>query len=110
MKSEWYFQFAGPAVHSLSSNGSEFLSSLKRPYYNLGVIAGIKENSYNDHILPGPDDGLVTVESAKVDGMSDFIAMNNISHTQMRYDSDVAAQVIHFLNHGKFAKTEDNLN
>ena len=102
-ESSWWFAFGGPAVKSLSANGSAFLDSLQPPYYNLGVIAGDKENASHEHILEGKDDGLVPLESTKVTGMKDFIVLNT-SHSMMRYDDEVAAQTINFLKHASFAK------
>lgn len=59
-----------------------------RPDYEVGVVAG-------EH------DPLVPIESARFDGMSDFLLVPT-EHVWMRYDADTADQVVHFLQHGKF--------
>ncbi len=104
-KDRWWFSLAGPAALSMRTNGSDFLTTLQSPYYNLGVIAGNSEMSGYEHILPGADDGLVPVESTKVAGMKDFIVINS-SHTMMRYNEDAARQTIFFLKHGQFEKEQ----
>ena len=60
----------------------------------------------NRHLLPnrkhpGDDDGLVPLESTKVEGMSDFIVLP-VSHTDMRDDEKTYAQILNFLKEGKF--------
>ncbi len=104
-KDSWWFSLAGSAALEMSTNGSGFLEKLQTPYYNLGVIAGNEEISGFEHILPGADDGLVPVESTKVDGMKDFIVIHT-SHTMMRYNDDVAGQTIFFLKYGQFENPE----
>ena len=101
LKDNWIFKKFGNVAKVMSSNGSKFLSSLKKPDYNLGVIAGMANNPKHEHILKGLDDGLVTIDSTKVDGMKDFIVIET-SHTSMRYSKAVADQAIYFLRHSKF--------
>ena len=101
VEDKWYYPLAGPALKSLSSKGSKFLSSLKRPYYTLGVIAGYRSGRQGGEIIPGRDDGIVPFESTKVDGMKDFLALAE-SHYSMRYSFRVMKQVQYFLAHGEF--------
>ncbi|MCV6607985.1 MAG: hypothetical protein OIF32_07230 [Campylobacterales bacterium] len=102
-KNKWWFSLLGPAVKELGTSGTKFLTSLKKPYYNLGAIAGDSEIESYEYVLKGADDGLVTVESAKVEGMRDFIVLDS-SHTMMRYNKSVIKQTIYFLKKGKFLK------
>ena len=44
---------------------------------------------------------MVTVESTKIKGMTDFIVIET-THSFMRYNEEVASQVIAFLKSGKF--------
>ena len=57
--------------------------------------------------FPGWNDGLMPVESTKLDGMSDFIEVES-GHSMIRYDQEVARQVIAFLYYGKFSHTADD--
>ena len=52
-------------------------------------------------MLPGDDDGKVTVESTKVEGMSDFIALPT-THPTMLASPSVIKQMLYFLAHGCF--------
>lgn len=93
-----FFRLAGPAAAALGT-GSKFLKSLKPPTYPLGVIAG--DRGEGSGLLPGNDDGLVRVESTKVVGMKDFLAVT-VGHSALRWDDEVARQTIHFLRNGSF--------
>ena len=94
-KDSWWFKFLGEVPLMLSSKGSPFLSSLKPPYYKLGVIAGNFNTPFQEHILTGKDDGVIPVESTKVDGMTDFIIINTV-HGLLKYNKKVIQQIIHF--------------
>lgn len=102
-RDKWWMQFAGPTALSLGTDSESFPNSLKDPYYPVGVIAGASRHDTNDEILPGKDDGLVRVESTKLNGMTDFIVIET-GHSLMRYNEDVAKQTIVFLKTGKFEK------
>jgi hypothetical protein len=69
------------------------------------VIAGVANTRRNDAWLPGPDDGLVTVEATKLEGMSDFIVIRT-GHSFMRYDQEVARQTVSFLRDGRFSRQQ----
>ena len=103
LKDSWLFKKFGNVAKELSHKGSNFLSSLKKPAYNLGIIAGRMHNPKYEHILKGEDDGVVTVESTKVEGMKDFIVID-ANHASMRYNKDVAYQTIYFLKNSMFKK------
>ena len=99
----WFFSWLGSGLSELGAD-SEFLKKLKAPYYTVGVIAGSRPFSkFFDSSLEGVHDGLVTVESAKLEGMSDFIVIN-VHHSRMKRDPRVFEQVIHFLKHARFKK------
>ena len=95
-RDSWWFKFVGNSVLDLSAEGSHFLDSLKSPYYKLGVIAGNWDSSFLEHILPGPDDGMVRISSTKVKGMTDFILIEGTTHGLMRYNREVIDQTIYF--------------
>jgi hypothetical protein len=54
-------------------------------------------------MLPDTDDGKVTVENTKLDGMSDHITLPT-THPMMMRNRKVINQVIHFLKNGNFEK------
>jgi len=72
--------------------------------FELGVIAGTRTfNPGLSQLLPNPDDGKVSLENTKVDGMDDFLPMP-VTHTFMMRSDKVIAQVKHFIKHGSFAR------
>lgn len=99
----WWLQMVGPTALALSTAEDSFPNSIADPYYPVGIIAGISEDNNNEDILPGEDDGLVPLESTKVNGMTDIIIIES-SHWMLRYDQDVASQTIAFLRHERFKK------
>jgi hypothetical protein len=52
-------------------------------------------------MIPGADDGKVSVERAKVEGMSDFLVVPH-SHTYIMMSDEVIEQVAYFLANGEF--------
>lgn len=70
----------------------------------VGIIAGNTAlNPLFRRQLRGPHDGAVTVESAKLEGMRDFIVLPH-SHTLILWRADTIAHVLAFLRHGHFAR------
>ena len=101
---KWYFSWLGAVLYDLGIDNSQFLETLQAPYYTVGVIAGSKPYSkWSADYLEGDHDGLVTVESAKLEGMNDFIEID-VNHSRMKRDPRVIEQVIYFLKNSKFKK------
>jgi pimeloyl-ACP methyl ester carboxylesterase len=93
--------WAGPSAQALHTGPDGYAASLPAPDYSVGVIAGNRGNHMSDKWLPTPNDGVVSVESARLDGMTDFIEVE-VTHWDMRRDQVVAELVIDFLRHGRF--------
>lgn len=98
------FEFVnGPAGLQLGTDPGSIPSGLGAVEFELGVIAGTSSlNPILSQFLPNPDDGKVSVESTKVEGMADFITVKH-SHPFIMQASDVIQQTIHFLRNGNFS-------
>lgn len=92
----------GPAGLQLGASDKGITASLPRADFDLGVIAGNKTfNVILSQILPKPNDGKVSVQSTKLEGMRDHIVMP-VTHTFMMKNKNVITQVLHYLNNGRF--------
>ncbi|NOH51704.1 alpha/beta hydrolase [Vibrio coralliilyticus] len=101
MKGHFLMSIAGEVSQSLTTGEQSLGQRLPPPYYPVGVIAGTSESSGTAELFHSLNDGLVSVESAKVSNMADFITLD-VSHTAMRYDAEVAKQTISYLQTGHF--------
>jgi hypothetical protein len=71
--------------------------------YEVGVIAGTRTfNPILSQYLQNPDDGKVSVESTKVQGMTDFVVVP-VSHPFIMKSSAVIKQAFSFIKTGRFA-------
>jgi pimeloyl-ACP methyl ester carboxylesterase len=96
----------GPAAAQLSLEKDSLVKNLGPVDFELGIVAGSKSfNPLYSALLPGPDDGVVTVESMKLEGMDDFIVLP-LSHGFIIKNESTIVQVIHFLEHGVFLRKE----
>mgnify|MGYP001815765475 CR=1 FL=1 len=95
-------EMAGPTARALGTGPDDYPASLPAPNYSIGVIAGTRDTTLANKWLPLPNDGLVSVDSASIDGMTDFIEFD-VNHWELRTDPAVARQVSEFLLNGTFA-------
>ena len=104
-KARWWYQLAtGPAGQQLGTDPSSVPNSLGPVTVHIGVIAGRRSSDpWFSHVFAGPHDGKVSVASAQLQGMQDFLVVDS-GHTFMPSSPEVARQVLSFLQHGKFAR------
>ena len=81
----------GPAGLQLGTGEMDIPRQLGPVDFDLGIIAGTQSiNLILSTFLPATDDGKVTVKSAKVEGMSDFITLP-VTHPMMMKNTSVIA-------------------
>lgn len=94
----WY----GPAGSELGTGAGSVPLGLGPVDYEVGVIAGSSSlNPLLSLIIPGDDDGKVSVARARLEGMADFLVVPR-SHTFIMRNEEVILQAIHFLQQGRF--------
>jgi pimeloyl-ACP methyl ester carboxylesterase len=99
-----YKWFNGPAGQQLVTGPGGLPEQLGPVDFPLGIITG-NQHSFFDawlaDVIPGTDDGKVSVERAKVEGMADFLVLP-YSHPFIMNAQEVIDQTLHFLRGGRF--------
>ncbi|NYG47983.1 pimeloyl-ACP methyl ester carboxylesterase [Bradyrhizobium sp. IAR9] len=98
-----YRKFYGPAGLELTTTPATAPNALPAIDYPVGVIAGSRfiDPVAGMLVLPKPNDGRVSVQSAGLAGMADHIVVKT-SHTGLPRHAAAIAQTIAFLREGRF--------
>ena len=93
----------GPAGAELGTGPDGVAARLPAPDYPVLVIAGNRSmNQFYSAMIPGPDDGKVSVASTRLPGLADHLTLP-VTHTFLMWSPLVMAEVLHGLEHGRFA-------
>ena len=105
LKDNFLFQkFYGPAGQQLGTDQQNLHSFLGKVDFELGVIAGDRSiDPLGSYLIPGADDGKVSVERTKLEGMQDHIVLH-ATHTFIMKNAAAIAQTLYFLREGKFKR------
>jgi len=97
-----YRLILGPAGQQLISGKAGAISRLPIPKFEFAVIAGGKgtPEGYN-LLIPGDDDGTVAINSARLEGASDFISFP-VLHSFLPLNAEVIDCADRFLRTGAF--------
>jgi triacylglycerol lipase len=99
----WLFKkFNGPAGNELGTDKNSVPNQLGPANFPLGIIAGDRSiNWINSLMIPGPDDGKVSVQRTKLAGMADFLVLP-ATHPFIMRNREAIRQTIEFLRTGRF--------
>lgn len=96
----------GPAGQQLGTDKNSIPNKLGKANFDLGIIAGSSSiNLFLSSLIPGEDDGKVSIENTKIDGMNNHLTMP-VTHPFMMKNKKVIKQVNYYLQYGKFLKEE----
>ena len=106
LKDNCFFKWLnGPAGRQLGTEAEGLPRKLGHADFELGIITGDRTiNPILSTMIPGPDDGKVSVESARLDGMKDFIVIH-ATHPFIMKNREAIRQTIYFLKHGVFQRS-----
>ncbi len=99
-----YVWLNGPAGQQLGTGSADMPARLGPVDYPTGVITGDRAAFYDawlTGVFDSANDGKVSVERARVEGMTDFLVVP-YTHTFIMAADDVIRQTLHFLRHGRF--------
>jgi len=92
----------GPSGKELGTSPESVPNKLGPVHFELGVIAGDRSiNGINSRMIPGPDDGKVSVERTKVQGMKEHITLH-ATHPYIMKNREAIGQTVFFLGNGTF--------
>ena len=103
----WLFTFIyGPAGQELGTGSESTPNSLGPASFETGIITGSRTiNFVLSMMIPGDDDGKVSIENAKLAGMKDFLVVP-ATHPFIMINDRVIQQALFFLKNGYFMRDE----
>ncbi len=94
----------GEAGLQLGTSNVSVPNSLGKANFDVGIIAGTKSiNWMLSLLIPQDDDGKVSVEKTKLEGMKDHMQLP-VSHPFLMSNDSVIRQIIYFLREGRFQR------
>jgi triacylglycerol lipase len=93
----------GPAGLQLGTRQESLPRALGSASFEVGIITGSRSiNPILSLLIPGDDDGKVSIENAKLDGMTDFCVIS-ATHPFIMRNKEAIEQVLVFLAEGRFS-------
>ncbi len=107
LRNKFFFKWIlGPAGRELGTDKHSTPLKLNRVDFSVGIITGNKNTVFDGYfakMFSAENDGKVSLESARVKGMVDFLVTPN-NHTMIMNDPEVIRQTIYFLRKGRFQR------
>jgi triacylglycerol lipase len=99
----WLFKkYNGPAGNELGTDSGSVPNRLPAPAFECGVLAGTRSlDPISSWIIPGDDDGKVSLKRMRLAGMRDFREIA-ATHTFIMRDDGAIRQTLEFLKTGHF--------
>lgn len=99
----WLFNaINGPAGKQIGTGAQALPKRLGSATFELGIITGNRSiNLLLSALIPGENDGKVSIANAKLSGMKDFLVIPS-SHPFIMKNPQAIRQTLHFLQHGSF--------
>lgn len=94
-------QIAGDSGQELGRRWSEMEKGLATPRFQFGIIAGGNGNKGYNPILKGDNDGVISIDTAKLVGARDFVVVPSM-HSFIMDKVQVQTYTLNFLQHGYF--------
>lgn len=92
----------GPAGQQLVDEPTGYPLHLPVPAFPFAIVAGVRETPTGwNPLIPGDDDGTVSVEATRLPGAADFIKIRTC-HSTMMWNPQVISATINFLQTGAF--------
>jgi pimeloyl-ACP methyl ester carboxylesterase len=103
-RTPWFNRLVGPAAAELNTAADALPARLPPIKPAVGVLAGRKSwNPLFSAILPGEDDGKVSIRRTILPEMKDFMVIG-ANHTTILFSAEVRRQILHFLQSGRFRR------
>lgn len=100
----WYKLATGKPGQQLYIHNNSLLKELKPVPADVGIMIGTRSSDpWFNHVFESDHDGKVSVESARLPEMKDFITVNH-GHTFIMNNKKIQQNIEHFLQHGVFVK------
>lgn len=91
----------GPSGQELVTDGKGLIKNLPTPEFEFAIIAGSRGTAQGfNPLIPGDDDGTVSVESARLPGARDFMTSQCL-HSFLMYRAENVAASVRFIETGK---------
>ncbi len=99
-----YQWMMGPAGQQLGTDANSLPNTLDKIDATVGIITGKSSSDpWFSPFIPGEDDGKVSVKSARLEEMTDFLVVE-AGHTFIMSNRSVLEQIRHFLKRGTFKR------